>query len=155
MFSYTINFSLRGIPQSLQRDDGACIPLDPRNADFRRAIEEHPELDYTTPIASTEKRTRLFRDIRADLVALTAQQKSNIWTAFTAGNPPLYQTDKGVNAGLLAIGQFLGQVASFSGAEQQEFRLRAIVLYVMDNTTWLVTPAFDNTINVPGDELVP
>ncbi len=90
--------------------------------------------------------------IYAALSTLTATQKTNIWTAFSAGSPALWSTDDGPNAGAIGIG--FGIVANLASAmttaQLTDMKLRAVTAYVLDNPEWLVHPAFDATINLPG-----
>ena len=49
---YKINYDLEGKPSGIQREDGACIPFEPLNRDFRKFLEWNKtgKLDYETPI---------------------------------------------------------------------------------------------------------
>ena len=52
---YKINYDLQGKPINIKREDGAYIPFDLLNRDFRKFLEwnktQKPPLDYETPIA--------------------------------------------------------------------------------------------------------
>lgn len=126
--------------------NGRLVPLTAAEA---TAIEA----EWAANLPQPPRRPRLFRDVRADLQALSGPQKAAVWAAFTAGSPPLYQTDRGPHGAALALVQFLGETTAFATAEQTEFQLRAVALYLLDNPGWLVKPAFDPTINIAGDEL--
>jgi hypothetical protein len=90
--------------------------------------------------------------IYADLSALSPAQKTNIWNNFTSGSPPLWATDDGASAGAIGIG--FGLVANLAGAmtaaQLTDMKIRAVVCYVLDNVEYLIQPAFDQSINVPG-----
>lgn len=90
--------------------------------------------------------------IYAALTALTATQKSNIWTAFGAGSPALWATDDGPNAGAIGIGFGIvsNLAAGMTAAQLTDMKLRAVTAYVLDNPQWLVNPSFDASINLSG-----
>lgn len=115
-----------------------------------------PQRNEATTVAATwslgVRRLRNLADLRTALAALSTPQKNAIWSALSAGTPPLWATDRGVNAGGLAVLQFLAVTATLSTADVAEAKLRAATLYVQDNPYWLISPAFDATINVPGYE---
>ena len=50
---YKINYDLQGKPNSIMREDGACIPICQDNTDFQQFLEWNKtgKLDYKTPIA--------------------------------------------------------------------------------------------------------
>ncbi len=88
----------------------------------------------------------------AALSALSGTQKGNIWTAFGAGSPALWSTDDGPNAGAIGVGFGIvsNLAASMNATQLTDMKIRAVVCYVLDNPQWLVQPAFDPSINVPG-----
>ena len=51
---YKINYDMTGKPINIQRDDGACIPFEPLNRDFRKFLEwnqkQKKPLDYEKSI---------------------------------------------------------------------------------------------------------
>lgn len=97
-----------------------------------------------------KRRARLLRLVLADLNALSAAQKTNIWNDFISGTPSKWQMDAGPRSTDVFTAALIGTHAS--GGLQQQMRLLAVAAYVLDNPAYLVNPAFDATINVPGDE---
>lgn len=49
---YKVNYDLQGKPINIQRKDGACIPFEPLNRDFRKFLEwnKKHKLDYKKSI---------------------------------------------------------------------------------------------------------
>lgn len=145
-----------GVPDSILGPSG-FIPIDVGNSDFQtfltwNAAQPVP-LDYTTPISPTARKPRTLLAIRNDISNLTGTQKTNIWNNFISGSPPLWATDAGPNAAALAVLQLMGASVTLSAADVLEAKIRAVAMYCQDNPNYLVTPSFDNTINVPGDQL--
>lgn len=107
-------------------------------------------------VAAHDGRTRHPRTlfaIRADLNALSAGQKTAVWSDLSGGSPPKWALDAGRNAAAIAAIEWAATVpAGITAAERTEARLRLAAMYVQDNPAYLVNPAFDPTINVPGDE---
>jgi hypothetical protein len=93
-------------------------------------------------------------DIVTDLQTLSANQKTNISNAlFTPpGSPPIL-TDSGPNAASIWSLYAMIQLNGVTTADKNTIKLYAAAQYVQDNPRYLATPAFDNTINVPGDEI--
>lgn len=100
----------------------------------------------------TSRRPRLLFNIRADIVALTTAQKNAIWTDLSSGTPPKWALDPGPNAAALAVLQFCATTGTLSAADITEAKVRAAAMYAQDNPRYLVSPSFDATINVAGDE---
>lgn len=98
------------------------------------------------------RRPRTLLAIRADLLALSASQRAAVWAAFTSGSPPLFATDAGPNAAAVYCLWVLGKSGSLPAADVNEARVGAVAMYAQDNPGWLVNPAFDPSISVPGDE---
>ena len=52
---YNVNYSVEGKPSSIQREDGASIPFEPLNKDFRKFLEwnkaQKAPLNYEKSIA--------------------------------------------------------------------------------------------------------
>lgn len=101
----------------------------------------------------TPRRARTLFAIRSDLNGLTNPQKLTVWSDLSSGSPPKWATDAGPNAAAIAAIEWAATVpAGVTVAEKTEARLRLVSMYVQDNPDYLVHPAFDGDINVPGDE---
>lgn len=107
------------------------------------------------------RKTRRLYDIYTDLnpaapsPKITAAQLNTVWTDLTSGTPPKLSLDVGMNAASIFVMHFLGAtVAGLTTAEKNEAKRRAIAFYCQDNVNYLVNPAFDPSINIPGDEVV-
>lgn len=99
------------------------------------------------------RRPRPLFAIRADLNALTNGQKTAVWADLSGGTPPKWALDAGRNAAAIAAIEWAATVpAGITTAERTEARLRLAAMYCQDNPKYLVAPAFDNTINIAGDE---
>lgn len=90
--------------------------------------------------------------IYTQIGALTATQKANIWTDLTSGSPAKWTTNEGANAAAIGIGVGIvaNLVAALTTAALTDQKIRVVAAYVWDNPTYLVTPSFDTSINVPG-----
>jgi hypothetical protein len=86
------------------------------------------------------------------LAALTATQKTNVWTDLTSGSPAKWTTNEGQNAGAigLAVGIVVDLAGAMTAAQLTDMKLRAVACYVYDNPRYLVNPPFDASINVPA-----
>jgi hypothetical protein len=96
------------------------------------------------------RKKRLLYDILTDYNALTGTQRTKTWADVTKGTPPLWATDAGPNAASVFS---LNWSATQGGAPAQQDIAKAYLIsaYVQDNPKYLVNPAFDPTINLPGD----
>ena len=94
--------------------------------------------------------TRTLFDLVTALNALTAAQKTNVSADLFGGSPPKFALDAGPNAGALLAIYYSTQTATLSTADKNTAKLYAAALYAQDNPAYLITPAFDPTINVPG-----
>jgi hypothetical protein len=83
------------------------------------------------------------------LNALTTGQKTNVVNALFGGAVPILQ-DSGPNAGLITVLYGIVQNVTLLPAESQALKLYAVALFLQDNPTYLVKPAFDATINLLG-----
>jgi len=103
------------------------------------------------------RQSRLIYDLYANIGALSAAQKQNAWSAATAGDPPLWAQDRGVNAADLHIiwllATQLGVVSTVT--DKNICRQMLLAIYTQDNPYFLVQPSWDTSINVPGLEPVP
>lgn len=103
-------------------------------------------------LAAVPRRPRVLYAVYKDVSALTGPQKTNIGNDLFSGSPPKVATDTGPNAPDLLILWTLRQVASLSTADKRLLETDAISIYTLDNPNYLVSPPFDPSINVPGDE---
>lgn len=144
----------------VDQDDGAIIPkptpgepLHPRWQKFLVWDEEQPlPLDLNDLLLVVPKKRRSLLAIRADLVALSGAQKTAVWADITSGSPPKWSLDDGINAGAIAVLTLLGASGTLSAADVLEAKLRGVAMYCQDKPNYLVSPAFDPTISIPGDE---
>lgn len=110
----------------------------------------------TPPIANTIPRTQ--NAIATQIFGLTSGQKNNIVTALfsgaASGSLPLWETDAGTGAiGMTAA--TIGVITSNGVVAFNQFQMMLIAsIYVADNPNWLVNPAFDPSILVPGATVV-
>jgi hypothetical protein len=104
-------------------------------------------------VAVARRAPRSLFNIRADLLALTAAQKANVNTDLFGGSPAKWTQDAGANAATLYAIWCSSQVSGLSAADATTLKLAATACYVQDNPKYLVNPAFDPSINVPGDQL--
>jgi hypothetical protein len=90
--------------------------------------------------------------IFTQLSALTATQKTNVWADLTSGSPAKWTLNEGLNAAAIGIGVGIvaSLVAAFTAAALTDMKLRVAAAYVYDNPRYLVNPACDSSINVPG-----
>ncbi len=85
------------------------------------------------------------------LTGLTPTQQVNLWNDFSSNQRWL--VDPGANAvQLLALGRMVQD--ELIPATATHTRGLALALYIQDNPRYAETPAFDPSINVPGDMLV-
>ena len=105
-------------------------------------------------VSAFDLRSRIPRPLYAiynDLVALTTTQQANIWADISSGTTPKYLLDAGPNTAALVVLDWAVRSSGATGTALTAAKFRAVALYVQDNPTYLVTPTFDATINVPGD----
>ena len=116
-------------------------------------------LDQTVAnhVPAGPRRPRLIFDVYHDIGALTGSQKTKIWADLQSGTPPKWTQDRGPNAADLHILWLLATQLSVvnTAADKQTCQAMLMSIYTVDNPTFLVHPAFDTTINIPGDEPVP
>lgn len=116
-----------------------------------------PYASYDTTTGVLLGQQRPIAAIYADLVLLTAGQKTALWTAFTtvqASGLAFWAQAEGPNAPALAalsvtaIDLTVG--GTFTTAIQLIARLKMVAIYVQAYPTVLINPLFDLTINIPG-----
>ncbi|MDE2097179.1 MAG: hypothetical protein KGL39_08025 [Patescibacteria group bacterium] len=157
-YTYSVQYDpLNGRPTGILRSDGAGIPLDQANGDFQAFLawnaQQQTPLDYTTSISPTARVPRTLPAIYADLVALTAAQKTNAWADLSSGTPAKYLDDNGTEPGAIAVLDWAVRFSGLGTAAVTDAKMRIAAIYCRDNPLYLVKPAFDPTINVPGDAL--
>lgn len=87
------------------------------------------------------------------LAALSSSQKTNAWTWLTSGSPPVIAQDAGVNSGLImTLWRRVVNETTLPAATVVDLKIQAAALYCFDNPAAFVTPSWDTTINVPGDQ---
>lgn len=154
MTTYTKNLDAAGNLTSVTLNaTGATIPPDTGNSAYRQYLEwvaagGVPDVNQ----AAAARIARQIQAIVSDLAALTSTQQSEIWSQFTSGTPPLWQTDAGPLANLLQAWIGTALDLGLPGAALVKAKARAVAIYTVDNPAWLVNPAWDATINVPGDQ---
>lgn len=84
------------------------------------------------------------------LAALSSTQKTNIWTDLSSGSPAKYLADLGPNAAAIAALDWAVRFSGLGAAAITDAKLRIAAIYVADNPTYLLSPSFDPTINVPA-----
>lgn len=134
------------------RGDGVVLRIDYNTSATPAQISSGDSIAMTFDLH--DRGPRPLYAIYVDLQALSTAQKTEVWTDLTSGTPKKYFLDAGPNAA--AIGA-LDWAATDSGATPVALtaaRLRIAAAYVQDNPAYLVHPAFDPGINVPGDQNV-
>lgn len=102
------------------------------------------------PLGPRKPRTVLA--IYTDLLALTAQQKTNIGNDLFAGSPMKVLTDPGANAAAIFVLHWGAVNGGLGAAAIADAKIRAAAFWAQDNPAAFVHPVYDNTINVPGDQ---
>lgn len=98
-------------------------------------------------LVATERKPRLPRAILADLNALSAAQKTSIRNDLNSGTPPKWQL-----AASPAVWACAPVFRNATGSLQTEAAMVAVAFYCIEVPNYLVQPAFDPTINIPGDQ---
>lgn len=150
--SYRIGYDTEGLPIVIRDSDGATIPQEASNADFRaflgwNAAQTVP-LDYTTPGAKARK-PRTLLAIHADVMALSKPQLDAVWADLSSGTPEKHLKNSGPNTPTIFALHCVGKIGS---APDTHTQVGIIVFFVADNPAYLVNPAFDPTINIDGSE---
>lgn len=157
MYTYTLVYNrYSGVCNGALRSDGLNVPRDEANADWQAFLAwnatQTPPLSLD-PIAPFVRKQRPLYAIYADLQALTAAQKTAVWSDLSSGTPKKYLTDAGPNAAAIGALDWAASDSGATGASLTAARMRITAAYCQDNPSYLVHPSFDATINVPGDQL--
>lgn len=138
------------------------VPQDTANSDWNAFLAwnaaQQPPLSLAD-IAPTARKPRNPLAVYQDLLALTAQQQANVWADLSAlvtvGTLTVkkYLTDAGPSYAGIAALDWAANDAGATGVALTRARMRVAMIYVIDNPVYLVHPAFDATINIPGDAL--
>lgn len=107
-----------------------------------------PTASYDNATGATLGTQRSLLTIYNSLNALTTNQKNAIWANFTAGNPPLWATNAGPNAGVVMALSSAAIDQGLAGAALTAARLKMVAAYLLDRPRYLQNPAFDPTINI-------
>lgn len=150
---YHMHYDMDGTPHIVRDADGAWIPQDDDNGDFRdflawNAAQPVP-LDYTTP-GPKARRTRSLWAIHDDVEALSPNQRGKVWNDLNAASPPKYRAPGPHAPHILTL--FCADKLLPGNPPVTHTQLGIIVYYVADNPDYLVAPAFDPSIMIPGDE---
>lgn len=135
----------------IQRSDGFV------GVDFISPPTQQQITSITPVVVNFDARMRVSRTLLAiytDLANLTNTQKNNVWADLASGTPAKYLTDSGSSAGSIACLDWAVRFSGLATAAITDAKLRIAAIYCQDNPNYLVQPAFDNTINVPGDQPV-
>jgi len=104
------------------------------------------------------RQARLLTAIYNDVRVLTTAQLGRVWADIAAAVPEAprkYLADAGPNAAALFVMDWVVYVQAPTGAQLTAARNNIIAQFVQDNPLYLVTPSFDSTITVYGDEAPP
>jgi hypothetical protein len=91
------------------------------------------------------------------VAALSQTQRNNIWADLSAPATPTprkYLTDYGTNASAIFTMDYLLYVVGGTAAQVDSGRNDIISFWTQDNPQYLINPAFDPSISVPGYLLV-
>jgi len=94
---------------------------------------------------TTLYRNRMLWNLWSQLNGLSTKQQNNITADLQTGSPPKQ----------FAVEQENTSAAFSSWQASSGATMTSAAFYVQDNPTYLINPAFDPTINVPGWEPVP
>lgn len=89
------------------------------------------------------RRKRFLNSILADITALSGPKQTAVWNDLNSGNPAKWRT--------LSSDQAVWVKASQATTTLLEKQV-AVAFFVRENVKYLVNPAFDPSINIPGDE---
>ena len=110
-----------------------------------------PTVCYNPATGAKLGTQRSLLSIYNDLNALTLAKRNAIWADFTSGNPPKWSLDDGLNAGVvMALSVPAIDLTGLTTADQLKARIKMVAAYILDRPLYLVAPAFDGTIDVPG-----
>lgn len=161
MVAYTVTYDPTGRPTGILADSGATIPLDRGNSAFQQFLawnaQQQPPLDYTTPGPRTIRVARTVLAIYNDLVALSGPQKTNIWNYLTGVSPvaspsPLTQDNRAGGLTVFALWRRVVNETGLTAAQIVDIKTQAAAIYAYDFPSAFVTPTWDATINIAGDQ---
>lgn len=98
------------------------------------------------------RRKRTIHAIYTDIGALTSAKQTAVWNDLNAGSPPKWALDAGPNAAAIVAIHWSAANSGATAANVNDARRRLAAAYVQDNVTYLLNPAFDPTISIPGEE---
>jgi hypothetical protein len=89
------------------------------------------------------RRKRTLLVILTAIKALSSPKQTAVWNDVLSGTPPKWQT--------MSSDQAVWVTAALATTTATQKQV-AVAFFVRENVNYLVNPAFDPTINVPGDE---
>lgn len=153
-FTYKPNYDRVGKFIGVIRGDGAAVPNDPGNLDWVEFLKwnTRPDPLDTSDKPVVFKTRRSLIDIYQDLGALTAGQKGAVWGDLGSGSPRKYLLTDGLNTAAIGALDWSATDSGAVGNALTAARMRIAAMYTQDHPDYLVHPAFDPSINVPGDQ---
>lgn len=154
--TYSIAYAPNGEP-IIVRSDGACVPGDLSNPDFRFFLawneQQQQPLDYTISGSKTRQRREISdilngTDGLPGLGGLSVAQKAVTWNDFYS-NQRWKQAKQNQAVLLLAVGLVQDGIIE---AGSVNAKLWAVACLCQDVPSYLAPATFDGTINIPGDK---
>jgi hypothetical protein len=109
---------------------------------------------YDLRDAQLKSLSQLYQDVQA----LTAAQRTNLWTDLSASAlpeaPRKYLTDYGPSAASIFVMDWIVFVLKPTAAQMTAAQNDIMAFYIGDNPQYAINPVFDTTINLPGYVLV-
>lgn len=100
-----------------------------------------------TAVLATYLQPRTFNAILADLNSLTVSQKLNVQNDFLVTN----QFDQTADDAGIKLAAIIGRSTGLDATTVLRLKFFAVASYIRSvNTSYLVNPTFDPTINIPG-----
>lgn len=96
----------------------------------------------------TSKLSKSVKQLYDEIQALSAGQKTNIWTDISTNLK--YFANGSFNEGSIATMHYAATFTGISGATLTAARSIIVALYVQDNPLYLINPTFDTSVNIPG-----
>lgn len=94
------------------------------------------------------RKPRPLREVHDDVMALSKTQRDTIWADVSMGTPEKYLLDAGQHIPQIIALHCVGKIGQ---APDDHTQAGIMVFYALDNPRYLVMPAFDPSINIPGD----